>query len=183
MSSHRPSRSRRRPAFHGGSFAAGVVLGVLLTVTGVLLPDLLDEEVTTAPPTATAVAPVTPRFEFFDSLPKSRVPTDPRPYQAATPRRESAAAPAPAPAAAPGVEYLLQAGSFTTRADADNLRDTLADLGLPANTVLAQLPNGVERHRVIIGPFAAEPDVRRAQTTLRERNIDALMLARRPANG
>jgi cell division protein FtsN len=173
MPAVRSLRSRRRSAFHGGSFAAGIVLGVLLTLTGALLPGLLDED---APGLATSAgdapsAPA-PKFEFFDSLPKHRVAVDPRPYAASTPRRPQGS-----------VEYLLQAGSFASRTDAESLSRSLADLGLPASTVQARLDGGVERHRVIVGPFAAEDDVRRAQTKLRERNIDALLMARRPAAG
>jgi cell division protein FtsN len=81
------------------------------------------------------------------------------------------------------VEYLLQAGSFTNRDDADKLRQRLADAGLPTNTVAAQLTEGVQRFRVIVGPFAAEPELNRARVKLREQGIDPLLLARKPSAG
>jgi cell division protein FtsN len=175
---HTPARRRRQRAFHAGSFAAGLVLGVVLTLTGAFLPALLDDEADTGgAATAKAETQVAPRFEFFDSLPKDRVEVDTAPYRSATPLS------APPGRPAEPVEYLLQAGSFTEGADADALRESLAALGLPAATVAAELGAGVRRHRVIVGPFADEADVRRAKSELRGRGIDALLLARKPASG
>lgn len=175
---HTSSSRRRQRAFHTGSFAAGLVLGVVLTLTGAFLPALLDDETEhTGAATAKSEAPVAPKFEFFDSLPKDRVEVDTAPYRISTPLAAAPGAPAEP------VEYLLQAGSFTEGADADALRESLAALGLPATTVVAELGAGVRRHRVIVGPFAAEADVRRAKSELRGRGIDALLLARKPAAG
>jgi cell division protein FtsN len=170
------TRRRRRSAFHGGSFAAGLILGTVLTLTGAFLPTILEDEPAAsggadAPP---ASAKAAPKFEFFETLPKNRVEVDTKPYQAATPAQRRPAEP---------VEYLLQAGSFTNHDDADRMRQSVTDLGLPASTVAAQLADGVQRHRVIVGPFAAEADVLKAKSQLRERNIDALLLARKPAAG
>src|SRR5512139_1717538 len=71
-----PRRRRHADGLHWGSFAAGIVLGVVLTVTGGLIQPLLDSGSTAAqaPEPEPAKSVAAPKFEFFESLPKSHVP-------------------------------------------------------------------------------------------------------------
>jgi len=180
---HRPQRyaRRRRPTLNWTSFAAGIVCGGLLTFVGALLPGLFGtkpDAQASAPAAGSALDAPTqaaPKFEFFDSLPKSRVAT--------TVRTDTSASP-PSPAAPRrDVEYLLQAGSFSTREDADKLRASVASWGLNAETSSAQLAGGVERFRVLVGPYSGDQELRRAIGKLREQNLDPLPIARKPGAG
>ena len=101
-------------------------------------------------------------------MPKGEVAVDTTPYRTLTPTRASREP----------VEYLLQAGSFANRDDAERLRATVLLTGLTATTAQATLPSGAETHRVMVGPFAREQDVQRAMTKLREQHIDPLLLTR-----
>lgn len=173
----RDSRARprqRQSAFHLGSFGAGIALGIAFTLAGALLPEWWRSAAAqTATPHADAVdpAPVT-RFEFFETLPGDHA-TGERPVPDRTP---SAAASEPR-------EFLLQAGSFTNDEDAQRLRASLSLLGLNCATAMVTLSSGAVRHRVIVGPFATPAETQRAMTRLRDQNIEALLLARRPAAG
>ncbi len=167
--------------FSWGSFAAGLVLGIGFTLAGALLPQLLADQPSpqlAAVPERNAPAPEPvrpqPEFTFWDQLPSQQSP-------AAAPRREAAPATGAAgtqPAEA--VEYLLQAGSFSRLEDAERLRANLLLLGLEASTTTVTLPGGATRHRVLVGPFDDERAMRRAQSRLREQDIDPLPLRRTP---
>ena len=179
---HRPQRyvrARRRATLHWTSFAAGIVCGGLLTFVGVLLPGLFGAKADAdAPPLAKGAesgptpAQAAPKFEFFDSLPKNKL---------AAPRPDPAAAASPV-AARRDVEYLLQAGSFSNREDADKLRAAVASWGLNAETSSAQLADGIERFRVLVGPYSGDADLRRAIGKLRDQNLDPLPIARKPSS-
>jgi cell division protein FtsN len=165
---------RRRGGVHWGSFGGGLVVGVALTLTGALLPELLTDTPAArgksrTPPPATSAAP---RFEFFDTLPNSRESVDTRPYERLTPNSTR-----------DDLVYLLQAGSFSSREDAERLRASVLLTGLEATVSEATLASGAQRYRVIAGPFLKEPEMRRAMTKLREQNINPLLLARKPGAG
>jgi len=142
-------------------------------LTGALLPGLF-ESAPAPEATATTVKPEVeaPKFEFFDTLPKNRVGVNTTPYEKLSPGR-----------AQEPVEYLLQAGSFSNHDDAERLRASVLLLGLEAHTTAVVLADGAQRHRVIVGPFADDRDMRRAMGKLREQNIDPLLLARKPGAG
>ncbi len=166
----RTTSRRRRSGIQWGSFGTGLVLGIALTLTGALVPELLEDTDAPAPAkSASSPAPATPRFEFFDSLPRGDVSVNTKPYEKLTPK-----------AGADPVEYLLQVGSFSTRDDAERLRASVLLTGLDARTTQAKLPSGAVAHRVIVGPFDHEQEMRRAMTKLREQNINPLLLARKP---
>jgi cell division protein FtsN len=174
----RESRGRprqRQSAFHLGSFGAGIALGIAFTLAGALLPGWWSTGATT-PTTpekqSSAAAPVT-QFEFFDRLPNeklaSRAPQDPERLPSAAPNEPR--------------EFLLQAGSFTNTVDAERLRATLLLMGLNTETATVTLSSGAVRHRVIVGPFASTQETQRAMTQLRDQDIEALVLARKPVAG
>ncbi len=145
------------------------------TLAGALLPEWWGSQTLAPAPTPTAVdvAPTT-RFEFFDRLPNEKITS--RPAARAESSTTSAASNAPR-------EFLLQAGSFTNKEDADRLSTTLSQAGWTAETATVTLSSGAVRHRVILGPFSSSQDTQRAITQLRKQDVDALVLARKPAAG
>jgi hypothetical protein len=202
-------QSRRRPAarrvradhavgFSWGSFASGLVVGIAMTLAGALLPHwwpggetALAVAPRSEPPPAGATparddrdsAAQAPQFTFWDELPRDRPPP-----QRSLPTRpgttQAAAATDGTPTGtgrASTVEYLLQAGSFARNEDAERLRGSLLLHGLQASTVTVTLPGGTVRHRVLVGPFTDEHSMRRAQTQLREQDIEPLPLRRTPS--
>jgi len=198
---HRPRRTRNAPTtrtrFHWSSFAIGLALGIVTTVAGAMLPELLAggstagtaESATTddalvAAETA-AAAPTKPesetRYEFYERLPRVHVETDTAAYGGPIEPTATAAAAQGAQTRTSPTEYVLQAGSFRNLEDADRLRGMLAALGLDASTSTVTLAGGATRHRVLVGPFDSEPAVHRALTQLREKDIDALLMARKTA--
>lgn len=73
------------------------------------------------------------------------------------------------------VLYLLQAGSFREKGDADSVRAQLILLNLSAE--IRQFNNNGEIwHRVIVGPFAERSMMAKTRTTLLENKIESLLL-------
>lgn len=66
--------------------------------------------------------------------------------------------------------YLMQCASFKTRAQAEEMRATIAFQGLEAQIRATSGQNG-DWFRVILGPFDAKRDAERAKHTLRKSNI------------
>ncbi len=66
--------------------------------------------------------------------------------------------------------YILQAGSFSARADAERRKANLALLGMEARIVSADV-GGRSYYRVEIGPFASDGDFSRAERRLIENDI------------
>ncbi len=173
---------RREGVFHWGSFGAGITVGVALTLAGALAPEWWTGGATTTPsppPAAGDPTPVT-RFEFFERLPNES--STPHPVADAA-RDAQNDAPNGAQNNAGPHEFLLQAGSFTNKDDAERLRATLTQSGWNTETTAVTLSSGVIRHRVIVGPFATPQDTQHAITALRKQDVEALVLARKPVAG
>lgn len=170
----RRTSRRRESVFHSGSFGAGITVGVALTLAAALLPEWWSRTASTAPSAPTAAGDPTPvtRFEFFERLPNESIAAHP------TPERSLETQDSNAPR-----EFLLQAGSFTNKDDAERLRATLAQSGWNTEIAAVTLSSGAIRHRVIVGPFATSQDTQRAITALRKQDVDALVFARKPLAG
>ena len=107
------------------------------------------------------------RFTFYDILPNVEILTG-----------DSAAAPAadttPRAVEEPGV-YLLQAGSFSTHADADRRRAELALQGTESNIQRVKV-NERDYHRVYIGPTDDLDELNMLRSRLRNAKIDVLRI-------
>lgn len=132
------------------------------------------------------------RIDFYDMLPKQQVivpanggkttvatpppiPTLPAPAPGAAAKpAEGQAAPAQQTAAVGGPRYLLQAGSFRTRAEADRRRAALTLSGFDVSVQDAQNAKGETWYRVMVGPFAGEAAMQKARQTLVAQKIDTL---------
>lgn len=107
-----------------------------------------------------------PRFDFYNILPGTEEPvTEQEIKQAAS-----------QPAGAAKDQFFLQAGSFQSEADADNLKAKLALLGVEASIQTASLPDKGVWHRVRIGPFASIEELNQARAVLAQNGIQATPL-------
>ena len=140
-----------------------MVLGCGTLVFANYLPQLLE-------PNAVAQAPerddgdVSPyRFEFYERL-KEPWPTP------------ETAPVAPLDDSQPE-HYLVQAGSFRRRADAQRLSAKLLLVELPAEVHAVDLDDGTW-HRVTVGPFPSRQATQRALSKLRSMAVTGLVLAK-----
>lgn len=102
------------------------------------------------------------RFEFYDMLPDAEVEV------AEQPRMPRAAI--PPPVSVPGT-YVVQAGAFPDFAAADKVKARLALLGV-VSEIQAADANGVQFHRVRIGPIDNLDELNRLRARLRQNGIE-----------
>jgi cell division protein FtsN len=110
-----------------------------------------------------------PRFDFYKILPgKEEAVTD----------KEFKRSPSPSPKEI----YFLQVAAFQNPADADNLKARLALAGIESRIQTAQLPDGKTWHRVRVGPFSDQNELRASREALKENDLEAnLIKVREPA--
>jgi cell division protein FtsN len=110
------------------------------------------------------------RFTFYDILPN---------FEMVTPDEEPASSTDSPPQAVvePGV-YVLQAGSFSTHADADRRRAELALLGIES-VIQRVTVNDRNYHRVLIGPTDDLDELNMLRSRLRAAHIDVLRIRSR----
>lgn len=130
-----------------------------------------------------------PRFDFYEILPGDKDATKrqpDKPAKEAAPANHSEAGQAkalePAPAKAASKDfYFLQAGSFRSAADADNLKARLALIGLQANVMQADVPNMGTMYRVRVGPYPTSDAMTMVKDQLAQNGIQASVV--KLANG
>jgi cell division protein FtsN len=170
-----PAR-RKQPAPAGGAgnglrwYLAGLISGIFasfLLYLGTLPPAGTQQTATTpVEPERTGEQP-RPRFDFYTMLPEQSI-------------EDEVVAPQPSAASGspPGGEYyLLQAGSFRQREDADRRRAELLLLGLEPTIRESTGDNG-RWFRVYLGPFQTRSAMSRARSLTAGQNIDTLVLKR-----
>jgi cell division septation protein DedD len=172
--------SRRKPAARSAGnrsapggwkwYSAGVLTGVFLSFLvylGTLPPSLPGGG--SGEPQGQAVAesaPPKPRFDFYKMLPDQSIQVEVEPAEVARPRSEP-----------PAERFLLQAGSFRQREDADARRAQLLLLGLEPRIEEANGDNG-RWYRVYLGPFDSKSTMARARSLTAAQGIDTLLLKR-----
>lgn len=92
--------------------------------------------------------------------------------------RDQAGASGRAGDAADRASYLLQAGAFRGREDADGMRAKLALLGFEARVLSAEV-NGQAMYRVRVGPFAQLDEMNSARARLADNGIEASVVRQR----
>ncbi len=179
-SSGRKTASRSpQPSSAGGGwrwYGAGVLTGMFLSFLVYLgtLPPSAGERASPPGPDATT-APAReqdiprPRFDFYKMLPEQSIEVEAEPP-------ETTAQPAVEVAAE---RYLLQAGSFRQREDADARRAELLLLGLEPRIEEARGDNG-RWYRVYLGPFDSKSSMAKARSLTAAQDIDTLLLKRQP---
>ena len=168
-----PSRTAPAPRAGGSSwraFLAGLLCGVFICFLLYLANLPVADAPEPAPePTAAASVPAEPpkpRFDFYTMLPEQTIDGPVEPAEVANP-----------PAGATQETYLLQAGSFRQREDADRRRAELLLLGLEPRVEEADSDNG-RWFRVYLGPFDSHPQMTRARSLTAAQDIDTLLLKR-----
>ena len=168
---------------HGGNqsrgkglrmYFAGVLTGVFFSFIGYLTT--LSDPVTPGQdvdikPQMPAEAPK-PRFDFYTLLPEQTLEMD------VEEELEPAADIRKPPATAAQQQlFLLQAGSFRQREDAERRRAELLLLGLEPTIEESRSDTG-RWFRVYLGPFESQKSMSRARGLTANQNIDTLVLKR-----
>ncbi len=110
-------------------------------------------------------------YDFFTVLPEMEVVVPERELEPATPSESEQ----PAAGSEDGELYVLQAGSFRSSADADQMKAQLALLGAVANVQTVTV-DGQTWHRVRVGPVRGTREVNQLRNQLRDNGIDTLVL-------
>lgn len=120
-----------------------------------------------APTAEKPAKPEKQRFEFYDIL---------QGKEAAVTEQEVKAAAQKEPAGKLKDSYFLQAGSFQTEGEADNLKAKLALMGVEALIQTANIPEKGVWHRVRVGPFANLEEMNKTRATLAKNGIQAALV-------
>jgi cell division protein FtsN len=124
-------------------------------------PTTVTKTVTTAP---TSKQESSPKFEFYDILPRTEVETtDIDAYKFKERAREKP------------YHYMIQTGSFRSAADAERQKATIAFQGLKARIDVVQNTQGSTWHRVSTGPFHDRSQMNSALDKLVALNIEPLV--------
>ena len=75
-----------------------------------------------------------------------------------------------------GDKFWLQAGSFSTETDAENLKARLAFAGWEASVQQGLLPDKVVRFRVRLGPYDNQEEMQRIKSELGKRGFEAAVM-------
>ncbi len=110
-----------------------------------------------------------PRFDFYTLLPEQTIEVELDPDEMQKPRDSVSQA--------TSEQYLLQAGSFRQREDADRRRAELLLLGLEPQVEEATGDNG-RWYRVYLGPYSSRSEMSRARSLTAGQDIDTLLLKR-----
>jgi cell division protein FtsN len=113
--------------------------------------------------------PPKPRFDFYNLLPEMEVIV-PEQEISGTQTHEGVKQ-----VEKPGT-YLLQAGSFRSQQQADQLRAKLALLGLETSLQTVNIDSRQAWHRVRVGPFNNLNDLNEARSLLKKNGVDAILI-------
>jgi cell division protein FtsN len=100
-----------------------------------------------------------PRFEFYNILPATEEPVTEQQLKQAAKQPTSQD------------KYFLQAGSFQSPNDADNMKAKLAMLGVEAAVQTAEVPQKGLWHRVRVGPFSNVDEMNRIRASLQQNGV------------
>ena len=119
-----------------------------------------------------------PRFDFYKILPGVEEPKIPPKVAERVPPDKATVerATAPEKQAKAAERYWLQAGSFASQADAENLKARLAFAGWEAAIQPVTLPDKGQRYRVRLGPYDNTDQLTRMKGELAARGFDAAVI-------
>jgi cell division protein FtsN len=139
-----------------------------------------DDVATDAQPDEKANERPEPKFNFYTILPELELlipESETRPPKNRQPESTSGNQPKSQPAS--NKQYVLQAGSFQNKNDAEKLKASLALLGFQAHIQRVTV-NNTAWHRVRIGPYSQSADLYAKIDQLRQNDIDALPMELKP---
>lgn len=105
-----------------------------------------------------------PRFEFYKILPGAEEPVTEQQLQQAAPQPSSKDS------------YFIQAGSFQSAEDAENLKAKLAMMGVEASVQVVDLTEKGIWHRVRVGPVADTGEISRVRASLQQNGIQTSLI-------
>ncbi len=105
-----------------------------------------------------------PRFEFYKILPGAEEPVTGQQLQQAAPQPSSKDS------------YFIQAGSFQSAEDAENLKAKLAMMGVEASVQAVDLADKGIWHRVRVGPVADTAEISRVRASLQQNGIQSSLV-------
>ena len=138
----------------------------------VMIPDTEIDSATSTAHQTTPTRTATTATTDTTSTPGSTTPTPADSARPSTPAEEAQAA----------HEYVLQAGSFQSYADADRLKARIALLGIMATIQSVVIKQGEQWHRVRIGPVDSMAELNRIRTRLADNKIKVLVIQQTPQN-
>ncbi|MDD5461088.1 MAG: SPOR domain-containing protein [Methylococcales bacterium] len=118
------------------------------------------------PKPETKQEPKLPQFDFYTILPEKEVVVPE--YEIETRMREEQVG------KAKNTQYIMQAGSFMSFKEADQLRARLASMGIESKVQKAKVGN-VNWYRVKLGPFTQTASVNAIRSRLRHNGIDVVI--------
>lgn len=144
-------------------------------------PDTTKPATPAAPATVTGKPNTTdgkPRFEFYKVLTDKTDATAAAPTQHVDkPKPVDKSTPVKPPAGSKPVPVyeaqILQAGSFSSVSDAENLRAKLALLGVEARIQPATIPDKGVWYRVRLGPYKTADEMTHARGYLKQNGVDS----------
>jgi len=180
----RPSRSEpgpaEKPRFDFYKILPGVEEPKIQPkAAGVASPDKATAERSAAPDKATAERAASPdkaTAERAASPDRAAVERAAPPDKALAKADDRPAPPASERQAKAAERFWLQAGSFTSEADAENLKARLAFAGWEATIQSANLPDKGHRFRVRLGPYDNTDELTRMKAELAARGFDAAVI-------
>lgn len=119
--------------------------------------------------TTIAAKTVEPRFDFYTELTKNS-------HHSNIAKSDVAPVLDLKSPAKPINKYLVQAGAFKNRAEADALKATLTLNGVDAKIQIAKLDDGAVWNRVVLGPFKSEAVASEQKQLLRTLEIESAMI-------
>jgi hypothetical protein len=160
------------PSSGGGSrfawFSSGLFVGVFVSFLFYLWQFVPEDQAAAADkPTATVISDkkiIEMDYDFYDLFPSAEVPV----VEEYNTTGEKVTV-------TEDYAYLLQAGSFRSKDDADRLRAELILQGMVVFTKEVEHASGTW-HRVLVGPFDSERPMTRARRALAEANIETITL-------
>ena len=175
------SRTQPAPSSHWGWYFSGFLSGIVTVAIAWFGLVRLDELRTTPGETVAGNVEITTpdiAFDFYSALANSEVTVTESPVTSEPPA--TPAAPATVPVDTPQAQrdsqvYLVQAGSFLARQDAENLRANLILLNL--NSSISQgVVNGRTVYRVQAGPYTGRASAEETRELLSNNGIDSMLL-------
>ena len=163
------TRKSGSPIRGGQWFGAGLLTGVFfsfIVYLGSLPPDMQSGVPANQETAAANNEPPKPRFDFYTLLPEPTLGVEIDPAQVATSRVSQSSE-----------FFLLQAGSFKQKEDADRRRAQLLLLGLEPSIEETNGDNG-RWYRVYLGPFQSKSRLSKARSLTAAQDIDTLLLKR-----
>jgi cell division protein FtsN len=139
------------------------------TLTVPTVPEARAQPKPHPPGTAVVSPPPKPRFDFYNLLPEMEVIVPDEEIRGKATREGVKQVEQPG-------TYLLQAGSFRSRQQADQLRARLALLGLETSVQAVTVDNGQNWHRVRVGPFSNLQELNDARALLKTNGVDAILI-------